>query len=1228
MKLTDSQRAAVTHRGSNLLVAASAGTGKTEVLARRCVALIADADQPCDIDRLLVVTFTRAAAAELRVRIARMLREEAGRVPRAGLRHHLRRQALLVDAAEIGTIDAWCGRIVREHYAQAGVDVGFSILGEQDAKVLRARVLDAFFDRVHRGTDPLAEQARAWIARATVPDDGFLRGLVARLNAFREHLVNPEAWFAGGGVAILAARGGGRDAHPTQTSTPPDDESAAVLAGALGEECRFQHAQLTARLAALPPNVAEALRPYRDALAGWSAQLARSAALGATVAAIAAFDIPKPNRRKKEPPEAAEVTEVRERWLEGRLKKQWRQKDVAAILKHAPATAAHVATLLRLEAQYQHMLLAAKRRQATYEFGDVLRMALDLLGQAPASCPWGPRAPTEIARRLQQRFAHILVDEYQDTSPVQVEILRLVTRAAPGQTNRFMVGDVKQSIYGFRQADPRLFAELSAALESGAVEGRIEYLSDNFRSHAGVLTALNPLFAALFDRALGGTAYGAQERFRPGRAAREIGNPTLDASPRVTVEVIEHATRRGRSGADDEEPAVEVIERETQLAAEQILQWLQAGLQVPRLGAEEKMALRPLRLADIVILLRSAAHHAGQVARILRANGIRCVTGGREPLFDAVEVLDACNVLKLLANRWQDIPLAGYLRSPWAGLSEAELLAVRAAAPPGADFYEAIERFRQARPDAALATRLDGALAQLDRWAVAALEEELPALLRRIFADSGALLLARALKGGAQRVALLRSLQGFAAQFAAAGGGSVAEFVSYLEALAEEEIEPGALAAGDEDVVRILTIHGAKGLEFPIVFLLGAGTKFNTRRQHEALQCDVELGLGLRFADYRARSTLASARCALIQRRIAQRELEEELRLLYVAATRARERLVIVGHAPPGTWDRYRASYAGAPPPLISRLSVQNRLEWVLMGAAAAGPAALPVTTRAATDVRVAARGAGEEIAAAPRGEPSAEDDLWVARGRELLTADVTSPLVDYPAVLSVSAVKELALRESAEDRPQVLDRLAATWPIPAFEQAAEAHDGRALGIVCHRFLELADLARLSTPADVQTQLDELAGTGRLAPEQAALVPVADVAWLGTTDIGALLGAHAAAARREVPFVHAVPLTLPVPFREGAGGGSHTIIRGVIDCLLDLPDGLLILDYKTDDVRSEQELQDRVAGYRVQLQLYAQAAEAIFGRPVARAAVAFLRARRVVDVPLTRPALADLLSVA
>lgn len=1193
MKLTPAQQAAVEHRGSSLLVCASAGAGKTEVLARRCAALVADERQPCAVDRLLVVTFTRAAAAELRVRVARLLRAAAPQARTEALRRHLYRQELLVDAADIGTIDAWCGRIVREHSADAGVDVRFSVLSEEQARLLRAATLDELFDWVHRGGDPLADRARAWIARATAPGDRFLRVLVEQLNRYREHLVNPRAWFERQRAACRA------------------DDAERVLAMALAEECCFQQQQVAALRTNLPPEANETLAPYEVALADWSTRLAAESTLAAVVDDLAAFKLPTPRGRHK-PPEHPALHEVRERWLRGRLQKPWAAETVGDILRHAPATADLVLTTLDLEERYAERLSAAKRQRAALEFGDVLRATLDLLGRPTA----GPRRePTDIARRLQRRYEHVLVDEYQDTSPVQVEILRLVSRDEPGRTNRFLVGDLKQSIYGFREAEPRLFAELQADFDAGRQEGRVLPLSDNFRSHATLLDGLNELFARLFDPLLGGTPYGPQERLVAGRRTDERANPTLDGLPRIEVCVLEEQPRDSETGTDDDELMVERIEREAQMAAEQIRALL-AGTQVPQRGNDGVTSLRPLRLADIVILLRSAAAAAPRVAHVLRNNGVPAEAVGRESPLDAVEVRDVECVLRLLVNRRQDVPLAAYLRSPLVGLTEDELLAVRTMTPRTAGgFYEAVDAFRTQRPVESLAVKLDGALARLDRWAEAAREEELPALLRRVFADSGLLLLAAAQPGGAQRVALLRMMERLAADYSRTGPGGLDGFVDYLESLAEEEITPAATAAGPADLVRILTIHGAKGLEFPVVFVLGAGTRFHPGRQRQAWQMDEEIGFGLRFNDYTRRATLTSARLHVLARRAAHRELEEELRLLYVAATRARERLVIIGHAPPDLWPTCRERFGSpvAAPPLLSRLAARHRLEWVLMAAAGcigndpAAADAIRVSTQPATDVHVAAP-------VAPPGEPdrdelSPPDEAWVARGRALLTADIGTTAVHRPAVLSVSAFKELALRARGEDRPHVLDEVAEPLPRPAF--AAETRpSGQDLGTACHRFLEWADLGRLSTAAEVGTQVAGLLAAGRLSAAEAALVPADDIVWLAGTPVGRLLAEHAATARRELPFVYA---------GSPPASADRSIIRGVIDCVLDTPDGLTVIDYKTDRPRDNQDLEERLAGYRAQLRLYAEAAGAILARPVARAMLVLLRARRIEDVSLDSP---------
>ena len=462
MNLTPSQQQAIDHRGSNLLVSASAGSGKTEVLARRVVALIGDAREPCGVDRLLVVTFTRAAAAELRVRIARMLRKQADQTRDSRLRDHLRRQEVLVDTADIGTIDAWCGRIVRRHAAEAGVDGAFGVLSDEDARLLRRHALDELFTWIYSADEPLAVAGRDWLRRHSKPGDSFLRAHVTKLSVFRENVVDVERW--------LDAQ---RDLYASDEAQLRSD-TRQVLVAALAEECAFQNQQLAALFADGERRDAQTLlQPLSDALGEWHARLARSAGVGPEDALLAVLDDIDGFKLKKPRGLAADVDalfeEVRKRWLKERLQKRWSRGEGERMLDTAPAAAGLLHTLLGLEQRYQDLLAGAKRAQAAYEFHDVLRMALDLLGTPKEA---GPRAVTPIARRNQRQYEHVLVDEYQDTSPVQVEVLRLVTRPEPGCTNRFMVGDVKQSIYGFRQAEPRLFADLVRAFDAGQQEGR------------------------------------------------------------------------------------------------------------------------------------------------------------------------------------------------------------------------------------------------------------------------------------------------------------------------------------------------------------------------------------------------------------------------------------------------------------------------------------------------------------------------------------------------------------------------------------------------------------------------------------------------------------------------------------------------------------------------------------------------------------------------------------
>ncbi|MCG3126926.1 MAG: ATP-dependent helicase/nuclease subunit A [Phycisphaerae bacterium] len=1180
MILTPSQRCAVEHRAESLLVSASAGSGKTEVMAQRCLWLITQAAPACDIDRLLVVTFTRAAAAELRARIARRLHGLAADTSAGAARDRLRRQAVLVDVADICTFDSWCGRLVREHFAAAGVDPAFRTLSPEEAALLRHQTLDALLDGIYRGSETASENALNLLARNAHTGDAFLRQWIQSIDAWLDRVIEPEVWIA----AAL------------RTHEAPADErrrgAQHTLSAALVRELAFQSGQL----AALPATQMRAnpyVQTYARQIEDWRKALDDG---GEDVMSIVkrfnACEFAPRGELKRASPLTVEIHDT---WFVRRLQRAWDAEQVAEIVQDAPDSSALASTALRLTVRYRELLTQRKRQRGALEFADVARRALAVLSD---------ESPGGVASRLRDRYEHVLVDEYQDVSPLQTALLARVARTGHA-ANRFLVGDVKQSIYAFRSAEPRLFLEAQAALRAGGERGTVLTLADNFRSHPRLLETLNTLFGRLFSEAFGGSAFADGELLVARRT--EVPNPSLDDSPRVDVHIIDESQPNSREEEEDDESddLTERIDREAALAAEMIIGLRSEGVRVPR-RAGDGVTLEPVRFSDVVILLRAAHVNAARIAAVLRDAGIPCLTAGRESLLRSVEVQDVRAVLALLASRRQDVPMAAYLRGPFVGLSAQELLDIRTAQPRGG-FAEAAEHYATEGSDAALRARVQAGMSWLDELSREARLHELPTILRRIIHSSGYELFARGQRGGRHRAELLAALERYAGQFARTGLSGVHEFVEFLDDIAQRDLDLEAAVAAGEDAVRIMTIHAAKGLEFPFVFLLNAGAEFNNRRCSQAIQCD-EAGLGLRFLDYPQRRTLTTPEHPVIGQRGVQREREEELRLLYVAATRAREKLTIIGHGSGEGAEgiRARAACFGDRPPLATLLGAKSHLEWVQWAVACGGcdraaPPLVTVTTHAAGAI------GGPDRSAAPEPPPAMtpDDAAWVARAEALVRAGVRRAASDLPAALSVSALKQSA--EALHDEGRRVYGHAISLRRSRFDERAPASSPTAAGIAVHRFLQFADLAELDTVGRVAAQVAELVAARRLTLEEAALIEPDPIVWFACTPLGRRVAAQSGTARRELAFVYLLP---------GAAEAERVMARGVIDCLFEDEHGLCIVDYKTDRLKSEEELSARVAVYRTQVELYARAVAAVSGKPVGSASLVFFGPRRVVEVSL------------
>lgn len=1183
MTPTPQQSAIIDDRGHHLIVAAAAGSGKTEVLTRRVVGLLADPAAPARLERMLIVTFTRAAASELRVRIGRVLRENICGPISSAMRAHLREQERRLDDAEIGTIDAWCGRVLREHFAEAGVDPGFSTLDPLGARRLRERVRDELFEWVYSADDLRARRVRHWIRHLPEPHSRLIESMLAQLHEFRGVFCDPAPWL-------------GRLRERTKDPASAAAEAERTFASLLREELRSVADCLQTRVSSAARAVRH-LSDLIDRIAGWVAALDRPGSLTGVLAEVTDVAVPRKSQKWTEA-ETGAAAAVRTYFCET-VKKSWDAAELGNALASTPVACQRLATLLDLEQCYADRLSETKDRLRAYEFGDILQKAWRLL--QPGCAAGRERA---IAEKLQDRYDHVFVDEFQDTSRLQADLISTLQRTGDG--NLCLVGDLKQSIYGFRRAEPAIFRAAQRRFDAEPAKSRVLPLTESFRSHARLVQGLNALFEPLFDEDFGGAVFDESARLRAGRS--DLPNATLDVEPRISVRLLHTppaaaSAQPPASGNQDppDDAAWERVELEAAIAADEIRRLVEAGTRIQARGPAGTDELRPARYSDFAILLRSARVKAAQVASVLRRRRVPASTDGREDLFAAIEVSDVCGILRLIVNERLDVPMAAYLRGPSVALSAAELLAIRRKWPT--DLYsEAAFEAADRLEDAALRKKIRDALNRLSGWRARARILSPAALVDEIIRDTNAECVAASQPGGEFRVAQLEAFREFARRY---GGVGLPRMISEIDSAANSDEPLATAGASHDEAVSVLTIHASKGLEFGFVYLLNAGAQFNEASARTPLQLHEKLGAAVRYFDRRRKGRVEDPQHRLIAQATLDREKQEELRLLYVAATRARERLVFIGHSK-ATPDSFRAEIGGSgrvPP--AARREARSALDWVLLSIAASsaadsGQPELFEVESIPTDQIAPASGEEEPDNALPA-DPRLDamfDDRWIDEAIAA-TSLGPAPPVQRPAVLSVSMLKQRVGADATPSGPRARGPAWGELVDPQFLHRGEATP-TAIGNAVHRFMRHADMSRFQSGEQVRAQAAELVQRGRFEQDELELLPWDDLAWFGTSDLCATM-ARAQQLVRESAFVRGVGFDQDLP----------TLVRGVIDALVFDGNDLLIVDYKTDRIADEVALRERSAHYSVQIALYVDAARRILRRPITRAALIFLTARRI-----------------
>ncbi|MGN1001236.1 MAG: helicase-exonuclease AddAB subunit AddA [Oscillospiraceae bacterium] len=1162
---TENQRRAITARGGSLLVSSAAGSGKTRVLTQRLMEYVTDENDPKDIDRFLVITYTRAAAAELRGRI---LDELAARAAADPSDKRLRRQQNLCYRAPIGTIHSFCTTVLRENCQHLGLSPAFKVMEEERAETMRAAVLTKVLDARYEAPTP-AFRALADSVGAGRDDRRLVSTVLSLHQKLRSH-PDPERW-AAEQIAALNMEG---------VTDVGESVWGRELLDSIRAEAVYWSGQMDAAVEQIFSADAKISKAYGESFQATAAALRDfvRALDGGWDRAKAFLPIPFSRlgalRNYEDQELAGRVKAVREgckkaaegfaEVLDGNSEQQIR--DMQAV---APA----MEELLRLTLDFDRAFAAEKKRQGWLDFSDLEHYAARLLVDRDTG------APTWIAVELSQRYVEIMVDEYQDVSPVQDRIFRAVSRAG---RNLFLVGDVKQSIYRFRLADPSLFLEKYRTFApyetAGEGEPRRILLQENFRSRRCVLDAANLVFSNIMSRELGELDYDAD-------AALVYGAQGYPEGSDVPAELCLIDPPEG-----DDEESPEKSELEARYVAARIREMVESRVQVWENGVS-----RDCGYGDFVILMRSPAGKGAIFRRCLAEAGIPVQSKQGGGFFKSLEVSVAVDLLSLIDNPHADVPLISVLRSPVFGFTPDELSAIRAG-DRKSDFYGAVCTAAEAG-DAHCRDFLE----KLRSWRALAPDLGLDALIWRVYGDTDLPALCSAMSGGDERRQNLLRLFEYARSFEASGYRGVFRFTAYLRRLAEKGLEPET--GTDAGAVKIMSIHKSKGLEFPFVFLCDLAHRFNKSDSKANVLLHTELGLGPKRTDRDRGVEYPTVARRAVERRLGTELLSEEMRVLYVGMTRARERLILTcvwKNAGEGLAKLGRSLTSPIAPDLLRAAPSPSR--WVAMAAMLGGEI---IKTQIISDV------AALEKAAAAAGAACAPDEEAYRRIRENLAFAYPHPrAVELPTKVTATGLKgrageEEAFSESAplaeEERPY-----AAFRPIDlGGERSLSAAEK---GVATHSFLQYADFDRLDSPASIRAEIDRLAAAGRLSPQEAEAVDAGAVAGLFASPLGReMLGADE--LRREFRFTLLVDAAdfFDVP------PGEELLLQGIVDCFFVKDGAITVVDYKTDRVTAEQ-VPARAARYAPQLRAYAMALGRILKKPVRRCVLWFLRPGQAFDV--------------
>jgi ATP-dependent helicase/nuclease subunit A len=1259
MKFTPEQQRVIELHNSNILVSAAAGSGKTAVLVERIIRMICDGEHPADIDRLLIVTFTNAAAAEMRERIAAGI---TARLEADPGNEHIQKQSALLHNAQITTIDSFSLFLIRNHFNEIGLDPDFRVADEGEIKLLQQEVLAQLLEDAYAGqfVPEAPEQFHACV-------EYFCPG--GRESVLEQHILN-------------LSRYAGSFPWPAEWLEERKNDYAAGDMEALVHSDYGQY--LTERVNRTVEGCLEKLREvkrlcelpdgpymYGELTEAEIEQLERLTSCkdleeqAAKVPAVTFARLPSKKDDSVDPAKRELAKAIRNSVKDtlSDLSESYFKTPLELAVEQGKACREPLRMLLDLVLEFDRRLLAAKQERHLIDFSDMEHYALQILLKREKVEETGSigtdRAktkyrivPSDVAMEYRQYFQEILIDEYQDSNLVQEYLLSAISGEEEGRYNRFMVGDVKQSIYKFRLARPELFLEKYDTYQETGDLCRID-LAKNFRSRIQVVDAVNDVFSRIMSREIGGIAYDDKAALYPGAVYPAQEDPAYGSELLLIRKPEKGEREESGIGEQHAEGAGVLVDYDNvrQLEALAIaarIKQLKGSLQVMEKSAGE---LRPVRYSDMVILLRTTSGWDEEFKKILEQQGIPVYITSKTGYFGALEVQELLQFLRVLDNPRQDIPLFGVMQSVFGGFTQEEIAQIRSGGEGHSrkrmTLYEALKEVAQsgrtveegeeisagesAGEEAELSQKADTFLQRIGHYRDLTPFTSIRDLLQRILDDYDYLNYVTALPAGSKRRANVEMLLTKASAFEKTSYFGLFHFIRYMEQLEKYDVDYGEADTLDEnaDVVRIMSIHKSKGLEFPVVFVSGLSKRFNMQDANQSLIVDMDLGVAVDYVDSVRRIKNKTLRRTVLSAKMKEDNLAEELRVLYVALTRAREKLILTA-----VLDKADEKWE------LAQMTGQERLTYLdFCEAGSYMDFLLPILPQTGIAVKTLRTEdlAVEELREQLRMGDRREQLRLIACGETTLTGDPEENerklmylrerfAYQYPhpglqklyTKTTVSELKIAAMAEKDEAAFHTFEEKEVVPYIPGFRREQEKVSGAVRGNAFHRTMELLDFTYLFTESGLftgcpnnyeeyrrgldknrlQNRLEEFLQREtislRLTEEYAKAVSLPKILNFLEQELAYRMwrAQEQGLLYREQPFVLGIDAKRLDP---DLPEGEKVLIQGIIDVFF-IEDGeIVLLDYKTDVIDSLEALWNR---YNVQIQYYEEALTKLMQMPV------------------------------